>query len=112
MEAFFVETVGERSGEKDGKPWKVVSFLIETKGKYPKKVLLEGFNAISDTVSALNPKDEIEVVYEPEAREYNGRWYNTIRCNKLELLTKAEKAKTTKKKAEVTEVDSDDQLPF
>lgn len=111
MEALFVEKVGERSGEKDGKEWKVANFLVETKGKYPKKVLLDGFNAVAETVNTLSAGDEVEVVYEPEAKEYNGRWYNQIRCVKLELLTKKTKAAT--KKTQVVENEEDGlDLPF
>lgn len=110
MEALFVEKVGERSGEKDGKEWKVANFLIETKGKYPKKVLLDGFNAVADVVNTLSAGDEVEVVYEPEAKEYNGRWYNQIRCVKLEMLTKKTVAT---KKAQVAENEEDaDDMPF
>lgn len=111
MEALFVQKVGERSGEKDGKEWKVVNFLIETKGKYPKKVLLDGFNAVADVVNTLDAGDEVEVIYEPEAKEYNGRWYNQIRCVKLEMLTKNTK-KAVAKKTQVVENEEDDQLPF
>ena len=111
MEALFVQKVGERSGEKDGKEWKVVNFLIETKGKYPKKVLLDGFNAVADVVNTLDAGDEVEVIYEPEAKEYNGRWYNQIRCVKLEMLTKITKKAATKK-TQVVEAEEDDQLPF
>lgn len=115
MEAFFLEKVGERSGEKDGKAWKLTNFLIETKGKYPKKVLLDAFNATADVVDTLSSGDEVEVVFEPEAKEYNGRWYNSIRCIKLELLTKKEKEKPkqAKKKAEASDSQEDgDDLPF
>jgi hypothetical protein len=98
MEAFFVTKTGNRSGVKEGKEWRVTAFLIETKGKYPKKVLLEAWNDIATVVEGLNKGDEIEVLFEPEAREYNEKWYNTIKCFKLELLT----AKAATKKSAIT----------
>lgn len=113
MEAFFVTKTGDRSGVKDGKEWRVTNFLIETKGKYPKKVLLEAWNDVATVVEGLNKGDEVEVLFEPEAREYNEKWYNTIKCFKLELLT----AKAApKKSATTTKVNVDNEedsgLPF
>ena len=116
MEALFVTKTGERSGEKNGKEWRVSNFLIETKGQYPKKVLLEGFNAIAETVEKLSEGDEVEVLFEPEAKEFNGKWYNSIKCFKLDLLTKKSKesapsAAKAKAKAVVVEDETGD-LPF
>jgi hypothetical protein len=113
MEALFVTKTTERSGEKDGKGWRVCNFLIETKGKYPKKVLLEGFNAIAEEVDTLEEGDEIEVLFEPEAKEYNGKWYNSIKCFKLELLKSKEKPKAKGKASKVADTeDNTDDLPF
>lgn len=114
MEALFVTKTNERSGEKNGKEWRVCNFLIETKGQYPKKVLLEGFNAIATTVDNLSEGDEVEVLFEPEAKEFNGKWYNSIKCFKLELLTKKAKSTTSAiKKSKVAEDEEvGDQLPF
>lgn len=114
MEALFVTKTGERSGEKDGKEWRVSNFLIETKGKYPKKVLLEGFNAIAETVDTLRDGDEVEVLFEPEAKEYNGKWYNSIKCFKLELLSRkgGQLATSAPKKGKAVVEDASDDLPF
>ena len=87
MEAFFNQKLGERQGTtKDGKPWKVVQFLIQTKGKYPKMVSLDAWNANADIASSMRDGDMIEVTYEAEAREYNGKWYNTLKVVNLESL--------------------------
>jgi len=111
MEALFVTKTNDRSGEKNGKEWRVSNFLIETKGQYPKKVLLEGFNAIATTVDNLSEGDEVEVLFEPEAKEFNGKWYNSIKCFKLELLTKKAKSPAPKK-SKVADDEEDNQLPF
>jgi len=89
MEAFFSKKLGEREGTtKDGKPWKVVQFLIQTKGKYPKMVSLDAWNASADIVNSMRDGDMIEVTYEAEAREYNGKWYNTLKVVSIESLEK------------------------
>jgi hypothetical protein len=116
MEALFVTKTGDRSGSKEGKEWRVSNFLIETKGKYPKKVLLEAWGDVAAVAETLNEGDEVEVLFEPEAREYNGKWYNTIKCFKLELL-KAEDVAAPKKavkaaKTIVLEEEENGELPF
>ena len=115
MEALFVTKTGDRSGSKDGKEWRVSNFLIETKGKYPKKVLLEAWGDVAAVAETLNEGDEVEVLFEPEAREYNGKWYNTIKCFKLELLNakvSPKKAAKAAKSVVVEEEDEGDMLPF
>jgi hypothetical protein len=112
MEALFVTKTGDRSGSKDGKEWRVSNFLIETKGKYPKKVLLEAWGDVAET---LNEGDEVEVLFEPEARQYNEKWYNTIKCFKLELLNAKEITPKKGAKAAKTVVAEDEDfgdLPF
>ena len=115
MEALFVTKTGDRSGSKDGKEWRVSNFLIETKGKYPKKVLLEAWGDVAAVAETLNEGDEVEVLFEPEARQYNEKWYNTIKCFKLELLNaKAAAPKKGAKAAKtvVAEEEGTDDLPF
>ncbi len=114
MEALFVTKTGDRSGSKDGKEWRVSNFLIETKGKYPKKVLLESWGDVAAVAETLNEGDEVEVLFEPEAREYNGKWYNTIKCFKLELLSAKAPAPKRGAKADKTVIieDEGDDLPF
>lgn len=87
MEAYFKKKLGERSGKtKDGKDWSIVNFLMETKGKYPKMVSLDAWNANAEVANGLKEGDLIEVTYEAEAREYNSKWYNSLKVVKLELL--------------------------
>jgi hypothetical protein len=115
MEALFVTKTGDRSGSKEGKEWRVSNFLIETKGKYPKKVLLEAWGDVAAVAETLNEGDEVEVLFEPEAREYNGKWYNTIKCFKLELLTAksvAPKKAVKAAKTIVLEEEENGELPF
>jgi hypothetical protein len=105
MEAFFSKKLGEREGTtKDGKPWKVVQFLIKTKGKYPKMVSLDAWNASADIVNSMRDGDMIEVTYEAEAKEYNNKWYNALKVVSIESLE-------TEARPIVAEEPSDD-LPF
>ena len=105
MEAFFSKKLGEREGTtKDGKPWKVVQFLIQTKGKYPKMVSLDAWNASADIVNSMRDGDMIEVTYEAEAKEYNGKWYNALKVINIESLEKEARP--------IVAEEPDDTLPF
>jgi hypothetical protein len=87
MEAYFKKKLGERSGKtKDGKDWAIFNFLMETKGKYPKMVSLDAWNANAEVAKGMKEGDLIEVTYEAEARGYNEKWYNSLKVVKLELL--------------------------
>lgn len=67
-----------------GKEWKKQEFLIETVEQFPRKVL---FALLNDKVSALEkvkPGDEVEVFFNIESRDYNGRWYTNLTAWKIE----------------------------
>lgn len=63
--------------------WRKQEFIVETQGKYPKKVCLSAWGdkidqfglAVGQTVSAS---------VELESREYNNRWYTEARAYKVE----------------------------
>ncbi len=66
-----------------GKDWQKQEFVIEMGGQYPKKVC---FTAFGDKVQLLNgvyEQDEVTVAFDPESREYNGRWYTDLRAWKI-----------------------------
>ena len=110
MEVYFRKKLGERSGKtKDGKDWSVVNFLIETKGQYPKMVSLDAWGKNAEVSQGMKDGDLIEVVYEAEAREYNGKWYNSLKVIKLELL---ERNAGVKHSSEGGSDDASDDLPF
>ena len=68
-----------RSGKRsDGNSWSAQDILVETiDEQYPKKVLLKFFNKQTDP---LVEGKTFSFDYEVEAREYNGRWYNDVKC--------------------------------
>lgn len=63
--------------------WRKQEFIVETQGKYPKKVCLSAWGdkidqfglAVGQTVSAS---------VELESREYNNRWYTEARAWKVD----------------------------
>lgn len=71
------------TGEGKNGAWKSQDYVIETGGQYPKKVC---FNLFGDSIEKFNVgiDDEIKVSYDIESREYNGRWFTSIRAWKVE----------------------------
>lgn len=71
------------TGEGKNGTWKSQDYVLETGGQYPKKVC---FNLFGDSIDKFNVgiDDEIKVSYDIESREYNGRWFTTIRAWKVE----------------------------
>ncbi len=73
-----------QTGEGKNGTWKKQDFVIETDGQYPKKVC---FSIWGDKYneSFLAVGNELNVSFDPESREYNGRWYTELRAWKIEL---------------------------
>lgn len=69
---------------KDGKPWKVQQYVLETEEQYPKKVCFEvvGEERINSNPAAVG--DKVRVCFDIESREFNTKWYTTIRAWKVE----------------------------
>lgn len=68
---------------KAGKEWSKQDFIIETEDQFPKKVC---FTLFGDKVSLLNGISvgtEVEVAFNLESREFNGKWYSNINAWKL-----------------------------
>lgn len=81
--------IGERSGtSKAGNPWKVKEYVLETKENYPRKIAFDFFGDRADQFP-LNVGDEIRLSFDIESREYQGRWFTSIRGWKSEPLTAA-----------------------
>lgn len=66
-----------------GKAWKKREYVLETHDNFPKKVHFDFFGDRADQYP-LNPGDEITLSFDIESREYQGRWYTSIRGWKAE----------------------------
>lgn len=80
----------EQSGESktSGKAWKKREYVLETQDSFPKKVHFDFFGDRADQY-ILTPGDEITLSFDIESREYNGRWYTSIRGWKAEKVGSA-----------------------
>ena len=68
----------ERSGvSQRGNQWRSISYVLETQEQYPKKL---AFDVTNDKIDQLNIHlgEILTVQFDINAREYNGRWFNSV----------------------------------
>lgn len=61
-----------------GKAWKKREYVLETQDNFPRKVHFDFFGERADQYP-LNVGDDITLSFDIESREYNGRWFTSIR---------------------------------
>lgn len=74
----------EQSGvSRTGNKWKKREYVLETMDTYPRKVHFDFFGERADQYP-LNVGENITLSFDIESREYNGRWFTSIRGWKVE----------------------------
>ncbi len=68
-----------QSGQGKNGLWRSLDFVVETGDQYPKRACINLFNDRIDKFPVA-VGDSVTVSFDIEAREYNGRWYNTVRA--------------------------------
>jgi len=69
----------EQSGvSKAGNSWKKKEYVLETQDTYPKKVHFDLFGDKADKYP-LSVGQTVRLSFDIESREYNGRWFTSIR---------------------------------
>lgn len=81
LQGKIIAALPERSGTSQRGEWKVQEFVLETlDSQYPRKMVFDVFGA--DRLQRFNVQvgQIVNVAFDIDAREYNGRWYNSIRA--------------------------------
>ena len=80
-----------QSGEGKNGTWRSQDYVIETGGQYPKKLC---FNLFGDKIDQfpISIDDDVKVSFDIESKEYNGRWFTSIRAWKVEKEASASHA--------------------
>lgn len=68
---------------KAGNEWSKQEFVIETHEQFPKKVCFTLFGDKISLLSGFSAGDEVEVAFNVESREFNGRWFHNINAWKI-----------------------------
>ena len=71
---------------KTGNEWKVQEYVIETHDQYPRRMCFDVFGA--DKIQQFNIQvgEELNVSFDIDAREWQGRWFNSIRAWKVDRV--------------------------
>lgn len=65
---------------RNGNEWKVQEYVIETHDQYPRRMCFDVFG--DDKIKQFNIQvgEELNVSFDIDAREWQGRWFNSIRA--------------------------------
>jgi hypothetical protein len=77
-----VQFLQAQTGQGKNGPWKKQEFIIETGDTYPKKICIAVWGDKIDLAS-FKPGDTVDVSFDVESREYNGRWYTDVKAWKV-----------------------------
>lgn len=69
-----------RSGVSARGEWKSQSFVIETHDNFPRKMAFDVLGEERLTRFNIQLGQEVNVSFDIDAHEYNGRWFNNIRA--------------------------------
>jgi len=76
-----IQVLPEQSGiGRNGNPWKVQPYVLETLDQYPRKVHFEVFGEERIKQNPCAIDQLVTVSFDIESREFNGRWYTSIRA--------------------------------
>ena len=75
-----IAVLPERSGVSARGEWKSQTYVIETQEQYPKKMAFDVFGADRIANFCIQLGDVINVSFDIDAHEYQGRYFNQIRA--------------------------------
>ena len=79
-----LQLLAEQTGAGKNGTWVRRDFVIETTDQYPKKICFSGWGDKAAQVNGLQPGQSVKVSFNPESREFNGKWYTDLRAWKIE----------------------------
>lgn len=112
--------VKEGVSKTSGKDWKLAQYLIDTttNPQYPRQVVVEVFGDERIDELSLIPDEQVKLNVEVESREFNGKWYTSVRAwgraeeeKPAQPAQQAEPAPQTQQ-VQPTNVEETSDLPF
>lgn len=81
--AKLIQLLPLQTGSGKNGTWKKQDIIVETDGQYPKKVCVSIWgDKINE--SMLKVGNQLNISFDVESREYNGRWYTDVKAWKVE----------------------------
>lgn len=104
MKGKVINILEELKGTSAKGEWCKRGFVIETMDQYPKKVQ---FDVFKTDLQMPQIEQVVDVSYNAESREYNGRWYTNLTAWKIEFEKLPEKQQKSNGETQPT-----NDLPF
>ncbi len=83
LTAKLIQILPLQSGTGKNGEWKKQEIVVETEGQYPKKICISMWgDKINEPVLQIG--NMLDISFDVESREYNGRWYTDVRAWKVE----------------------------
>lgn len=83
LTAKLVQVLPLQTGSGKNGQWKKQDIIVETEGQYPKKVCVSIWgDKINEQV--LKTGAMLNISFDVESREYNGRWYTDVKAWRVE----------------------------
>ena len=78
-----IKTLEPKSGQGQKGEWKLQEYILETQDDYPKKICISVWG---DKIDQFGIKEEENITahFSLESREFNERWYTTVRVWRVE----------------------------
>lgn len=73
-----------------GNEWKAQEYVVETHDQYPKKMCFEVFGTEKIDQFNIQLGEEINVFFDIDARQWQDRWFNSVRAWKIERVGAAQ----------------------
>ncbi len=81
-----VQVLPEQTGEGRNGTWVKGSFVIETQEQYPKNICFVVWGDMVSKVKDLKEGEMLNVSFDVQSREYQGRWYTDVKAWKVETV--------------------------
>lgn len=75
----------EQTGAGKNGNWRKISFIIETADQFPKKVCLDAWSDKADQVKTIPTGTTLNVGFDVESREFNGKWYTNLKAWRIDV---------------------------
>lgn len=83
LTAKLVQLLPLQTGSGKNGQWKKQDIIVETEGQYPKKVCISIWgDKIKE--NQLQVGSQLNISFDVESREFNGRWYTDVKAWKIE----------------------------
>lgn len=110
LKAKLVELLPLQTGMGKNGQWRKQDIIVETDGQYPKKICVSVWgDKINEKQLVIG--NALEIDYELESREYNGKWYTDVKAWKIVSNEDLVKRNLEEGLSEQNEVEEND-LPF